>query len=125
MATPPEGFGAHDRTPTCLSNFEQLRNAAAKVFSLHVIGVSTKRFIAPREVLRIRARPTPATELRHMNVINFGFRQRTLRPRGGACNGCSIKRARRNCRYDPSVQDCDRRVEDVAGAAFGLDVFGL
>ena len=80
MATPPEGFGAHDRTPTCLSNFEQLRNAAAKVFSLHVIGVSTKRFIAPREVLRIRARPTPATELRHMNVINFGFRQRTLQP---------------------------------------------
>ena len=25
----------------------------------------------------------------------------------------------------PSVQDFDRRVEDVAGAAFGLDVFGL
>ena len=28
-------------------------------------------------------------------------------------------------RHDPSVQDFDRRVEDVACSAFGLDVFGL
>src|SRR2546430_3330623 len=33
--------------------------------------------------------------------------------------------ARQNCRYDRSVQDLDGRVEDVAGAAFGLDVFRL
>ena len=30
-----------------------------------------------------------------------------------------------SCRHDPLIQDCDRRVEDIAGATLGLDVFGL
>ena len=62
MTAPPNRFRAHERS---WSNFvrkiDKAIDAFAKLFSLHVIGVTAECFVAPHGILRMRLRfPTAA-----------------------------------------------------------------
>src|SRR5215471_15134063 len=71
MATPPHCFGAHDRGWTALrSDIEQSLDSFLELFSLHIIGVSAERRVAPRSVARVWFGFSFAAELREMFVTD-------------------------------------------------------
>ena len=85
MTAPPDRFRAHERswpnfvrksanrTDSSCGEMEKAIDAFAKLFCLHVIGVTAECFVTPRAISRIRFRFPTAAELRKMFVTDSMF----------------------------------------------------
>ncbi len=77
MTTPPDRLGTHDRRSFLCGARLQFCKSFLEFDRLHVIGITSKRGVAPPDVDRIGTRDTPATQGFKMAVIEFGPSKRS------------------------------------------------
>ena len=79
MTAPPDRFRTHDRGPSRPRDVEQTRNSLCEIGGFHVIRVTPKRFIPPRNVVRVRLRATSPAQVFEVQIFDSrtsqGFRK--------------------------------------------------
>ena len=70
MATPRDGFRAHDRASFLFGESDQSLKPVLKFRSLHIVGEASERSVVPTEVHRIAPRMAQAAQLAQMDVAN-------------------------------------------------------
>ena len=74
MTAPPDRFRAHKRgRSNFVRKIDKAIDAFAKLFGLHVIGVTAECFVTPRGISRIRFRFPTAAKLWKMFVTDSAF----------------------------------------------------
>ncbi len=79
VTAPGHGFGTHDGCRLVVRNANQLAERLFKFGGLHVIGIAAKARIAPSGIYGIAPRVTQSAKSRHVQVMNAGVAQGSLK----------------------------------------------
>src|SRR5690606_19693174 len=78
VTAPPDRLGTHDGRSLLLGNNQQIRQRCFELRRLHVIGIPTKRLVAPCRIHRIRPRAASSAERLEPRVCHAMLLQRIL-----------------------------------------------
>ena len=118
MAAIVERLGAQDRRAPIPGEGQELGDPLLELGRLHVVGVATKRVVAPGEIARVLARLAQSAQPGQTGVDDAGHRERFLESLGVELRVVARARDRPDVGQtldSVGLQDCQEGVERPVG----------